>query len=206
MSMYHRPTVVVRVMLCCGEWNEWWTSPPPTALKDDLHPSPQLRVSRLRATQSHRLGKLSIPLSIDQPFLRHPDACKQFYLAERSSSSQGKISSKTKVYKDAAEMSKGDTGKRKAAADSIRRSPNPHCLTVLANLWNVTQPSITSMMVTWIDDVLWFCCDVMLLYFVVYLVGGQIEWKKPWSDRQLNVTFLHMFSTHPSFHELCQLL
>jgi hypothetical protein len=87
-----------------------------------------------------------------------PDACKQFYVAERdreSAKAREKAAQRTKVYNDAAELSKTYTGKRKTMdvpCDGASGSLNPRSLIASSNLRNVTQPSIATMMVSQFFD------------------------------------------------------
>ncbi len=76
------------------------------------------------------------------------------YLAKRereAAAAMKKAAHNIKLCKDAEELSKSNTGKRKAADESVRsspKSPNPRCLTVSANFRDVSQPSITTILVS----------------------------------------------------------
>jgi hypothetical protein len=88
-----------------------------------------------------------------------PAACKEFYLAERDREAaklREKEAARTKIYKEAAQLSRTDTEKkkRKAATEEPSKDANPRTLT-MTNLKHVDHIPITSMMV-----------NEILLYFL----------------------------------------
>jgi hypothetical protein len=79
-----------------------------------------------------------------------PAACKDFYLAERereAAKSREKEASHTKIYNEAAQMSRTETErKRKAADEEPSKDANPRTLT-MTNLKHVDHIPVNSMLV-----------------------------------------------------------
>ena len=79
-----------------------------------------------------------------------PDACKEFYLAERDrdeAKTREREAAKTSLYQEAAKLNRAETERKRKADEEPSASLNPRTLTGTMNLKNVGQPRIESMMV-----------------------------------------------------------